>query len=361
VNGTPELAQLGTLLLRVVAIVGIFLILIVPHEGGHFALAKLFRVPVYEYSIGMGTRLWSRVRSGTLYAIRLIPIGGYVRMAGMEPSDFDTPGGFHSKPAYQRLAILLAGPFVNFVVAAVLVGATGVVQSFGDPGQIVAVQLHSPAYGQGLRPGDSVRSVDGQRVTDSTQIIDLEQRHPGQPLHLVVRRPNGSMFETVVTPAYNKTARRYLMGIETQEVPTLGQALVSGVTFPALATVAIAEGVYELANGQIPGGFFGPSGLSGPVGFSYVAYQAAAQGVFSYLQIAALLSMALGLTNLLPMPPLDGSKILIVLLEKARGRPFDRERALAVERVGLYALLALIAFITILDVQRIATGQFGLK
>src|SRR2546429_10010572 len=103
-----------------IAIVPLFLLLVVPHEGGHFAMAKLFRVHVREYSVGMGARLWSTVRSGTLYALRAFPLGGYVRLAGMEPDDYGDPNGFHTKPAYQRMLILLGGPAAHFVVATAL-------------------------------------------------------------------------------------------------------------------------------------------------------------------------------------------------------------------------------------------------
>src|SRR5712664_4882274 len=112
-------------LLVVIAVAGMFLILIAPHEGGHFALAKLFKVRVIEFSIGAGTRLLSFTRGGTLYAIRLLPILGYVRMGGMEANDFDEPDGFHSKPHWQRIAILLAGPAANFLVAMLLITAYG--------------------------------------------------------------------------------------------------------------------------------------------------------------------------------------------------------------------------------------------
>src|SRR5437660_12851852 len=97
-------------LLVIVGIAGMFLLLIAPHEAGHFALAKLFKVRVIEFSIGAGARLWSVARGGTLYALRAIPILGYVRMGGMEAGDFDDPNGFHRKAAWQRILILLAGP-----------------------------------------------------------------------------------------------------------------------------------------------------------------------------------------------------------------------------------------------------------
>src|SRR5216117_2477508 len=108
-------------LLYVVGIAVMFLILIAPHEAGHFALAKLFKVRVIEFSIGAGTRLWSTTRGGTLYAIRAFPILGYVRMGGMEAGDFTDPDGFHTKPAWQRLLILAGGPLANFLFAIILI------------------------------------------------------------------------------------------------------------------------------------------------------------------------------------------------------------------------------------------------
>src|SRR4030088_3101615 len=104
-------------LLYVAAVAGMFLLLIAPHEGGHFAFAKLFKVRVIEFSIGAGAKVWSFTRGGTLYAVRALPILGYVRMGGMEAGDFEDPNGFHRKHPLQRIAILAAGPVANFIVA----------------------------------------------------------------------------------------------------------------------------------------------------------------------------------------------------------------------------------------------------
>ena len=342
---------------RVAAIVALFLLLVVPHEGGHFAMAKLFRVHVREYSIGMGSRIWSTVRSGTLYALRAFPLGGYVRLAGMEPDDYEDPRGFHAKPAYQRLLILLGGPGVNFLVATILMTGVYLTQINDDPGKVIGMTQDSAAYAQGVRPGDSIRSVDGRPIRDQQDIRSAVDARPGEPLDVVVRRENGTTFTARITPTYDKENKRYLIGVTTQ-VFTPQQAVQAGVTFPFVATAAIGQGVWQVATGQVPGGFLGPAGLSGPIGFGYIAYHAAAEGVTNYLVIAALLSMALGLTNLLPLPALDGGRIVVVLLEKLRGRPFDREREMAVQRAGLLALIALMALIAFFDVQRIATGQF---
>jgi regulator of sigma E protease len=118
------------------------------------------------------------------------------------------------------------------------------------------------------------------------------------------------------------------------------------------------SGIAQLVTGAIPGGFFGPDGATGAICIGALTYQAANQGLLDYLGLIALMSVALGITNILPIPALDGGRMVVVLLEKVRGRPFNRDRELAVQRAGLVALLALMVVIAFFDVQRIATGQF---
>src|SRR3981081_1560143 len=140
-------------LLYVAAVAGMFLLLIGPHEAGHFAFAKLFKVRVIEFSIGAGTKLWSVTRNGTLYAIRAFPILGYVRMGGMEAGDLEEPNGFHRKSALQRILILVGGPLANFLVAMIIVAGFNMTQLNSDPGKVVGVVKGSPAAAGGVDPG----------------------------------------------------------------------------------------------------------------------------------------------------------------------------------------------------------------
>src|ERR1700681_4453386 len=151
-------------LLVVLGIAAMFLILIAPHEGGHFLLAKLFKVRVIEFSIGAGTKVVSFTRGGTLYALRALPILGYVRMGGMELGDFEAANGFHSKPAWQRIVILAGGPAADFLVAMLLITAFGLTQLNTDPGKVFSVAAGSPAAAAGIQPGDSIRTVDGKSL-----------------------------------------------------------------------------------------------------------------------------------------------------------------------------------------------------
>jgi regulator of sigma E protease len=346
-------------LIGAVAILGMFILLVAPHEAGHMALAKFFGVRVYEYSIGMGTRLWSITRANTLYALRAVPIGGYVRLAGMEEGDFEAIDGFHTRAAYQRLLILLAGPAVNFLMAALLVTGLLMTQLNDDPGKIDSVGVDTPAASQGIRPGDSIQTVDGQPLRAQTQIQKIEQANPTRPLVLVVQRPGGSTYTATVTPRYDSQQKEYLIGIVVSQVVTPIDAVASGLSFPYTAAREMVSGIATLVTGQVPGGLLGPNGLTGAVGISYITVTYANQGISMWLQLAAFFSMALGLANLLPLPALDGGRIVVVLAEKLRGRPFDREREMAIQRAGLVALFALMILIAFLDVQRIATGQFA--
>ncbi len=350
-------------LVGVVAVVGMFVLLIGPHEAGHFALAKLFRVHVIEFSLGMGNRLWSGTRGSTLYALRLLPIGGYVRLAGMEPGDYDARDGFHGKPAWQRLLVLLAGPAVNFVLAGLIVMGLALTQINDDPGKVFYVVKPSPAYSAGLRPGDRIQSVNGKRLTEQQDIRNAVAHGNGEPVIVVVRRNGMATAETLtILPEYSPEQKRDIIGVGTGQIITPWDAVVAGATFPVFASAGIASGIYALASGQIPGGLLGPQGATGAIGIGYITIQAARSGIMDWLNLVALLSVALGLANLLPLPALDGGRIVVVLLEKLRGQPFNREREMQVQRFGIAALLALVAFIAFFDIQRIVNHQFpGLK
>lgn len=345
-------------LLAVVAIGGMFLILIAPHEAGHFLIAKLFKVRVIEFSIGAGTKLLSFTRGGTLYALRAFPILGYVRMGGMEAGDFNEPSGFHSKPPIQRIAILAAGPIANFLVAMLLITGFGLTQLNSDPGKVLRVIAGKPAALAGLQVGDSIRTVNGQTVSAPGFISKVEADHPGAALTLTGFHSNGQPFSVNVTPICDATGS-CLIGVGVAPRIITGQSAVTdGVTFPFVAIGGIVQGLDALITGQVKGGLLGPQGLTGPIGIAAITSESVSQGPPTYIFLVALLSVALGFTNLLPLLALDGGRIMVVIIEWLRRRPFDRNSELNIQRWGLVALLALAAVISFLDIQRIATGQF---
>ena len=340
-----------------VAVVVGFLVLIAPHEAGHFAMAKLVKVRVHEFSVGFGTRILSFTRRGTLYALRLIPLGGYVRLAGMEPGEYDLPDGFHRRPAAARLAVLVAGPLANFLLASILIAAVLLPSSSPVPGYVQSVLAASPAAQAGLHAGDAVVAADGVQLNgDMNRLRSMEAAHAGAPLTLQVKSPSGALRTLTVTPKPDPSrGGEYIIGISSYST---AQAVTDSLEFPWLTIRDIGGGIWQLASGRVPGGLTGPQGVTGPIGISYYVSTSAAEGFGQWLQLMALLSVALGLTNLLPLPALDGGRIVVVLLEVLRRQPFDREREQVVQRAGMVALLVLVAFISYLDITRILNHQF---
>lgn len=352
-------------LLVVVGVAGMFLLLIAPHEAGHFALAKLFKVRVIEFSIGAGTKLWSTTRGGTLYALRAFPILGYVRMGGMDADDFDDPNGFHRKAAWQRILILAAGPAANFVVAMICVAGLDMSLLGHDPGLVIRVVDGTPAARTGLVAGDHLTTVNGQPISQ-VFIRQVEDSAPGAPLTLTGVHADGRPFSYVVAPVCLK-GNPCVIGLSTQRVQllgqpevraTLGSSIWDGVSWPFRTVAQIVGGLADAATGRIPGGLLGPNGVTGPIGIADVAGQAVTLGPDTYIQFVALLSVALGFTNVLPLLALDGGRIVVVLIEVVRRRPFNRTAELNFQRYGLVALLGIAALISVLDVQRIVSGQF---
>jgi regulator of sigma E protease len=352
------MSQLLTGLLYVAGIAGMFLLLIAPHEGGHFLFAKLFKVRVIEFSVGAGLKLWSTTKGGTLYAIRAVPILGYVRMGGMEGGDFDEPNGFHSKPALQRIVILVGGPAANFLVAMLLITGFGLTQLNSDPGKVFNVASDSPAAAAGLQAGDSIRSVNGKPFNTPGLIGQEEKAAPGQPVTLSGVHANGRPFTYQITPKCD-TKGQCLLGLGIpRQLFTVQSAVTDGVTFPFVIVGGIVQGLWSLVSGQVPGGLLGPQGLTGPIGIAKITADSVSQGPPTYIFLVALLSVALGFTNLLPLLALDGGRILVVLIEVVRRRPFDRNSELNFQRFGLVALIGLIAVISFFDIQRLVSGQF---
>jgi regulator of sigma E protease len=347
-----------SLIVSVAGIAGAFLLLIAPHEAGHFLVAKLFKVRVIEFSIGAGTKLLSFTRGGTLYALRLLPILGYVRMGGMEAGDFAEPNGFHSRSPWQRIAILVAGPVANFLVAMVLVTGIGLTQLNTDPGKVLGVVTGTPAAAAGMQPGDSIRTVNGRPFSVPGMLLNEEAAHPGAPLVLTGVHANGKPFTYEVTPNCTASGACQIGVGLPRRLSTAGTAITDGVTFPVVAIGQIVSGLDSLITGQVKGGLLGPDGLTGPVGIATITAQSVNQGWLNYIFLIAILSVALGFTNLLPIPALDGGRIVVALIEWVRRRPFDRKNELNVQRWGLVALLALAGVITFLDIQRLATGTF---
>ena len=352
--------------------------LIFLHELVHFLLARACHVEVEEFSIGIGPKLAGVRRGETLYALRLLPILGYVRMAGMYPGDAedldpeDTSAGalearrsadanargvgFGARPLWQRVLIIAAGPFANFLVALVLyvVVFGGIGLPVGATMQIRTVVPRMPAASAGFRPGDVVQAVDGKAVKSwndlHTAILDATGSHD-QPIQITVRRDGVSKTLTV-TPAATSSGPEIgiVAEVQTARVP-MPRALLGGVEETGLSIYQSLAGIVGVIHAALAHQH-SQATLMGPIGIGNQIDQASQAGFSTLLLVAALLSADLGLLNLLPVPALDGGRLVFLGLEWVRrGRTVDPAKEGMVHFVGLAVLMALVLIVSLHDIR----------
>ena len=328
---------------------GVFVMIFV-HELGHFLTAKRFGIKVEEFFIGFGPRVWSFRRGETEYGIKGIPVGGYVRIAGMnpmeEPAPEDRPRLFTSKPKWQRAIVLAAGAFTHFLLAflllAVFFGVIGVATRLGGPAQITEVQGElngetSPAAEAGLRPGDTVVEVDGRPV-DIDAFSEYIDSHVGERIEVVVER-GGEHVTVEATPV--------LATVEGEQTGRLGigiqptKVLERDRSGPIESVVRSGGAIGQLTVGsfQAMGIVFGPEGMGriwsaltgeersvedpvGVVGAARISGQAIEAGQIEFFfSLFAFFNVFVGILNILPLPPLDGGHLAVLGFEAATGRP----------------------------------------
>ncbi|ADU51124.1 membrane-associated zinc metalloprotease [Thermaerobacter marianensis DSM 12885] len=340
----------------VVWTIAVFALLIVIHELGHFWAAKRSGVLVHEFALGFGPRLAYVRRGETEYSLRLLPLGGFVRMAGMQPDeegleDVPPPRRFLGRPLGDRLKIIAAGPVMNVVLAVVLF--TLVFAVIGVPvarpvvGEVVAGY---PAAEAGLRPGDRIVAIDGQPVESWEQVVEGIQGAGQRPVEITVRRGEATLTVRVTPRPDPQRPGVGVVGIRPQ-VETARTGVVEAVVRGAQATYQVAAGfvlaLVHLITGQ--GGF----DIIGPVGIGRQIGEAARVGLSQVVLLAAVLSANLALVNLLPIPALDGGRLLFLAVEAVRGRPVDPEQENLIHFVGFALLMLLAIVITYRDLLRL--------
>ncbi|WP_018084376.1 RIP metalloprotease RseP [Desulfurispora thermophila] len=324
----------------------VFGLLIFFHELGHFAIAKLVGIKVQEFSLGFGPRLLGLKWGETAYNLRLLPLGGFVRMAGMDPEEDEDERGFNKKTVGQRVGVIFAGPLMNFLLAVGLLAVLFMVQGVPVPTtQVETVWPGRPAEKAGFVTGDRIVAVDGRIVQEWQDVSELISRRPGEQLAVRVER-QGREITLLVTPEADERGRGKI-GISPRQVQkslSLPAACWMGVKYTLQVTGLIIIFIGHMITGQAPPDLGGPVRVVAEIG------KAARMGVSHLVQLAAFLSINLGLFNLFPIPALDGSRIMFLLLEKLRGRPVDPRKENFIHLVGFGLLLLLIVVITYNDI-----------
>jgi regulator of sigma E protease len=376
-----SLAQVGQIVIFLVTLS----ILVVLHEYGHFLVARRNGVRVNEFAVGMGPKLfgWTSPKSGTLYSFRALPIGGYCAMEGEDNTtseaeqarEFATAPvrdsqNFQAKSPWKRLAIVAAGPVANFILAyLILLGgivAFGVQSDTLSTNVVAGVTAGSVAEKIGLKTGDTIVAIDGQTITSGDQLLKSVHGSLRKPISITYREINSATTITahgipLPCPASPQIPPHSgCLGFSPLpmyvHVGAFGAIAVSGPAYVNMIDNQIQNvGLIVTHFTQYA------SQIRGPIGIGQAAVQIQGLGWAYYINLAALLSFALGFFNLLPLPALDGGRGAFIIAELLRGKPVAPEREAMVHIAGFAVLMVLMVVIAVHDISRIVTGGGALN
>ncbi len=338
----------------------VFGFLIFIHEFGHFITARIFGVTITEFSIGMGPKLmwYDSKKSGTRYSLAMLPIGGFVAMVG-EDEESDDPNAFNKKPAWQRFIITAAGAFVNivfgliamFIIVGVLrIGGTEVAafatdEEMSDMGGEIDLSVRSDSF---LKVGDEIISINGNRVVLADELSYEIMRHGNEPVDVVVIRDG--VEQTLKDVQFPRmTDQGQVFGIMDFKIYAIEKDFFSffSITFRKTGLVLRMcwESIFDLITGR-----YTVAAVSGPVGISGAIGDAVSSGFISVLNLVVIISINLGFMNLLPIPALDGGRLIVLLVEMITKKKLPAKVEAAINATGLMLLLGLSLIIMVKDI-----------
>lgn len=338
-------------MLTILAAIFVFGVLVTVHEFGHFITAKMTGMRVDEFAIGFGPKIYQQKDGETLYSLRAIPLGGYNKIAGMDPDDPVEPNAFNSKPIPARMLVILAGALMNFILPIILFSGIfmveGRMQLVNEPvlGTVVDEMAAARA---GLKAGDRIVTIDGKNVETWTDVV-LNLRKAGTEEVTLTAERNGVLQTYKMTPMFDKDAGRPLIGVSPRfSKESLGffGSIKEGFIYTKNIGMSMVSGLYRIVSGNAP------ADVAGPIGVAQMAGQVAEKGLLPLMNFVAFLSINLGVINLLPLPALDGGHFVLLLLEALRGKPLGGKAMTNIQMVGVALILALTVFSTFKDITR---------
>lgn len=344
------------MILSVIYFILILSVIVIVHEFGHFFFAKLFGIYVYEFSIGMGPKIWSKKdkKGETTYSIRAIPIGGFVQLAG-EGMDDDKklPKNrlLQSKPVWQRFLVMFFGAGNNFILAIVVLFFLGLI--IGSPSTsnvIYDVIAGSPVANAGMLKGDRVVEIDGNRIKTLDDMQLYLQLAEGETEFVVKRNGQEKKFEVAPLTGDELNEKGYSFGITFDQEREKG--FINAIKYSFQKFYAIVRQLVLTLKELFTGGV-SVKDLSGPVGIYSVVDETKEAGFSNIIYLIALLSINVGFMNLIPFPAFDGGRILFLIIEKIKGSPVKAETENLIHSIGFFLLLALIIFVTFNDIIRL--------
>jgi len=338
------------LLTTIFAFIFVIGLLVIVHEVGHFATARLTGMRVNEFGVGFGPTILSRKRGDTVYSLNLIPLGGFVKIAGMDPEEEKDAQSYSAKPIWARMLVIAAGSLMNFVLPVllifiVLLGAG--IQVVEKP-RIDTVFAGMPAARAGLAPGDLIVAVGGRKIDTWADFVNIVRVSADKQLTITYER-DGKTSTVAVTPEFDAQNNRGMIGVMPvmkNHRPGPGEAFIMAINQTVKVTVTIFTGLLQMISGQAP------PDVAGPLGVAQMTGQVAQLGFLHLLNFTAFLSINLGLINLLPVPVLDGGHIVTLAVEAVRGKPLSRRSLQIIQTIGFTLLMMLLLLATFKDIAR---------
>ncbi|MFA5575841.1 MAG: RIP metalloprotease RseP [Tissierellaceae bacterium] len=328
-------------MLTAISAIFVFLMVVLVHEFGHFAVAKFVGIKVNEFSIGMGPKLLQKSKGDTKYTLRLLPIGGYVKMEGEDEAS-DDPRGFSNVSVLSRIAVVAAGAIMNFILAIVLFSIISF--GLGTPTTTVENPIPGlPAEQGGIVPNDTIVEINKTRIKNWDSIVDsINNSKANEELEIVVER-NEKIERFYIIPVQD--GDRVIIGIEPRYEKSLMLSIRGGFEKTYMFLTLMVDFFVSLFKGQV-----GIEHLTGPVGVIQEVGTAAKLGIYNLFLLLGFISVNLGFFNLLPIPALDGSRIVFLLIELIRGKPIDPEKEGFIHFIGFVLLISLMLLVTYRDI-----------
>lgn len=334
--------------LKIIFLLG-FLVFI--HEGGHFTIAKFCKIKVKEFSLGFGPNIFSKQGRETKYSIRAIPFGGYVDMLG-ETEQSNERGSFSEAKVSHRIAIVMAGAVVNIVFGLIAYFLLMTVSGVNSSTIIKQVIPEYVAENVVLESGDKIVKINGEKTRIKSDVDNILFRSNGEKLLLLIER-NGESKEVLITPVtiqYGEMTR-YILGVEVEQAEkNWKNNLYYGFWETVSFLDSTKDGLIMLLTGNVQ-----ISQMTGPVGISEMVVETS--GVYDFVYLLAVVSLSLGITNLLPIPALDGGKIVILIIEAIRKKKMSEELELKIQSLGFTFLILLSLYVSFNDVARLFFGK----
>lgn len=306
----------------------VFSALVIFHEFGHYIMAKLSGIKVEEFAVGMGPKIGSVKRGETLFSIRAFPLGGFCKMLGEDEENHD-PRAFNNKPVWKRIAVIAFGPIMNLVLAFLIFSLV-----ITQIPVISSVINDKPAKAAGIIAGDRILAINQIAINNWEQVTEQISKSNGAPMHLTIKS-KGIQKEIEIKPVMDAGSQRYVIGISATNAIS-GFSLSQGLSTTNSALAAMFDFLGSLFRGKASA-----EDVSGPVGIIYYINEAAKSGYVQVLYITALLSLNLFLLNLLPIPALDGGRLVFLFIEAIRRKPIAPEKEGFVHFIGFVAIMAL--------------------